>query len=310
MTVRHTAFALTLAAMLWVARPVGVIASDELNHAKELYRTAAYDEALSFLERISTTDTTDAIEVYEYRVFCLVALDRKDEARKAMAALVTASPSYAMSETDAAPRVRTMFTEVRRSLLPGVVQRAYAEAKASFDRKDPKATAQFDRVLALLKDPDVAGRPGLADLATVATGFRDLSKTLAPPPAPAPATPVTETAEAARPPVTTAVPVLVPPIVVSQPVPIPQLREEREWNGEIEVTINERGRVIAARMTKPIHPVYDQQLVRAALTWTYKPGLRDGSPTLFVRLITINLDTRPPCSERSSDRCRPPVNTR
>jgi hypothetical protein len=310
MMVTRTSFALALAAILWVTRPAGVIASDELNHAKELYRTAAYDEALTVLERISTTDATDAIQVYEYRVFCLIALERKDDARTAMAALVTASPSYAMSETDAAPRVRTMFTEVRRSILPGVIQRAYAEAKASFDRKDPKAMAQFDRVLALLKDPDVAGNSGLADLATVATGFRDLSKALIPPPAPAPAPAATDTAVVAPPPVAPAVPVLVAPVVISQAVPVPPLREEREWNGEIEVTINDRGRVITARMTKPIHPVYDQQLVRAALAWTYKPALRDGSPAPFVKLITINVDTRPPCTERSSERCRPPVGTR
>ena len=166
--------------MLWAAQPAGVVASEELNHAKELYRSAAYDEALGVLDRIMTADTVDAIEVNEYRVFCLVALDRQDDARKAMAPLITANPSYAMSETDAAPRVRTMFTEVRRTLLPAVVQRAYADAKASFDRKDPKALAQFDRVLVLLKDPDVAGNPGLADLATVATGFRDLSRAVIP----------------------------------------------------------------------------------------------------------------------------------
>ena len=57
-----------------------------------------------------------------------------------------------MSETDASPRVRSMFSDVRRSLMPAVVQSAYAEAKASFDRKDPNALAQFDRVLVLLKD--------------------------------------------------------------------------------------------------------------------------------------------------------------
>ena len=78
----------------------------------------------------------------------------------------------------------------------------------------------------------------------------------------------------------------------------------------VEVTINDRGRVIAARMTKPIHPVYDQQLLRAALSWTYKPALRDGAPTIFVKLITINLDTRPLCSPRSIDACRPPLDTR
>jgi hypothetical protein len=304
MTVTRTSFALALAAVLWATQSAGVIGSDELNRAKELYRSAAYDEALGVLEGIPTADTTEAIEVHQVRVFCLVALDRKDDARKAMAALVTTSPSYAMSETDAAPRVRTMFSEVRRALLPSVVQRAYAEAKALFDRKDPAALAQFERVLVLLKDPDVTGNSALADLATVATGFRDLSKTLIPAVAPAPVTPPVSNAEAARP-AAPAAPILVPPVAISQAVPTPQLREERQWTGEIEVTIDERGRVIAARMVRPVHPVYDQQLVRAALSWTYKPALRDGAPTLFVKVITINLDTRPVCTARITDGCRP-----
>ncbi len=306
MTITRTAFALALAAMLWAARPVGVVASEELNHAKELYRSAAYDEALDVLEQITPADPADTVEVHEYRVFCLVALERKDDARKAMAALITASPSYAMSETDAAPRVRTMFTEVRRALLPAVIQRVYAEAKASFDRKDPKAPAQFERVLVLLRDPDVAGNPALTDLATVATGFRDLSKSLLATSAPAP--PPADAADVVRPPAIPAIPVIVPPVVVSQAMPVPQLREEREWNGEVEVTIDDRGRVIAARMTRPIHPVYDQQLLRAAQSWTYRPAMRDGSPTLFIKLITINLDTRPLCNVRIVEGCRQPLN--
>lgn len=298
MSVRCVSFAMVLA-ILWIVRPVGLIASDELNRAKELYRSASYDEALSVLDSLPAAETSEAIEVHEYRVFCLVALDRKDDARKAMGTLVTTNPTYAMSEAVASPRVRTMFSEVRRSLLPAIVQRAYTEAKASFDKKDPQAFAQFDRVLTLLKDPDIASSPGLSDLATVAAGFRDLSKALAPAPPP----PVERAA--APPPAAPVAPVLIPPVVISQALPVPQIREAREWDGEMEVTIDERGRVTAARMTRPIHVVYDQQLTRAAMAWTYKPATRDGTPVMFVKQITIHVDTRPVCSERVSEGCRP-----
>ncbi len=304
MNAGRSTIAAALAAAVWLALASGLIASEELTRAKELYRSAAYDEALSLLDSLpSGGDPADAMEVREYRVFCLVALDRKDDARKTMAALITADPLYAMSETEASPRVRTMFTEVRRSILPGVAQRAYAEAKALFDQKDPKAATEFDRVLLLLGDPDVKGNPGVSDLATVATGFRDLSKALAA----APPAPVASSAGGTP---RVPDPVMVAPVVISQPVPIPQLREEREWEGEVEVTINANGRVISARMTKPIHPVYDQQLVRAAMQWTYKPALRDGVATSYVKQIAVHVDTRPECSARSTGPCRPPTPSR
>src|SRR4051812_1681894 len=310
LSIRRT-IAVAAAAATWLALTSAITASEELNRAKDLYRSAAYDEALNLLDNLpSGAESSEVIEAREYRVLCLVALDRRDDAKKAMATLIAAEPLYAMSETESSPRVRTMFTEVRRATLPSVIQNAYAEAKAMFDRKDPKAGAGFDRVLTLLKDPDVAGNAGLADLATVASGFRDLSKALATaaptanplsaaaPPTPS-ATPIVRTATP------TAVPVLVPPVAIAQSVPVPQVREEREWDGEVEVTIDAAGKVTAARMTKPIQPVYDQQLIRAALGWSYKPALRDGAPTTYVKQITIHVDSRPECSVRITRACRP-----
>jgi hypothetical protein len=250
----------------------------------------------------------EVIEAREYRVFCLVALDRRDDAKKVMAELIVADPLYAMSENDASPRVRTMFAEVRRGLLPGVVQRSYTDAKALFDAKDPKAAAAFDRVLILLRDPDVSSNPALSDLATIASGFRDLSKALAtiPPPAPPAVTPPPPAAVVPATRVASSAPI-VPAVTLSQVLPAPQLRDEREWNGEMEVTIDENGRVASARMTKPIHPVYDQQLIRAAMSWTYRPAQRDGAPTTFVKLIPIHVDTRPECTDRMTRPCRPPA---
>jgi TonB family protein len=300
-------FAAGVAAATWLVLTTGLTASEELNRAKDLYRSAAYDEALTILNELPPgAEVSEAIEAREYRVFCLVALDRKDDAKKVMAELITVNPLYAMSENDAPPRVRTMFTEVRRGLLPIVVQRSYADAKALFDAKDPKATAAFDRVLTLIRDPDVAGNTSLADLATIASGFRDLSRALAavPPPAPPAATPPPPAAApAVR--VASSAPI-VPAVALSQAVPIPQLRDEREWDGQLEVTIDESGRVASARMIRPIHPVYDQQLIRAAMAWTYRPAQRDGTPTAFVKVIPIHVDTRPECTDRMTRPCREP----
>ncbi len=140
MTVRRTTFAIAIAAAAWLACNVSMTASDELGRAKELYGSASYDEALMVLDSLAAAPgSADATEVHQYRVFCLVALDRKDDAKKAIEALVTAAPQFHISENDASPRVRAMFTEVRKTLLPAIVQRAYADAKAAFDRKDPAA---------------------------------------------------------------------------------------------------------------------------------------------------------------------------
>ena len=49
--------------------------------------------------------------------------------------MVNADPFYQLSQVS--PRVRTMFKDVRQSLLPTIAQQAYADAKAAFDRKDP-----------------------------------------------------------------------------------------------------------------------------------------------------------------------------
>jgi len=299
---------LTVAAATWVALATGIHASEELTRAKELYRTAAYDEALSLLDGLpSGADAAEVAEAREYRVLCLVALDRREDAMTVMAQLVTADPTYVMSESDASPRVRTMFTEVRRGLLPAIVQHAYADAKTLFDAKDQKATAAFDRVLLLLRDADLSADASLRDLATIATGFRDLSKALAtavPPPAPVATPPA---AVAATPRTVTPPAPVVPAVAISQAVPTPQIREERQWDGEIEVAIDASGKVTAARMSKPIHPVYDQQLVRSALNWTYRPAQRDGVATSFVKVIPIHVDTRPECSPSTTRDCREPA---
>ena len=83
-----------------LAFTVSLAASDDLTRAKELYRAASYDEALGVLDGIPAgAGTVDAIELHEYRVLCLVALDRKDDAKKAIGARPVSKPTNGTGRT-------------------------------------------------------------------------------------------------------------------------------------------------------------------------------------------------------------------
>ena len=91
-----------------------------LNTAKDLYASARYDEALSVLNGLRIGESADRKSVEQYRSLCLLALGRASEAETAIAAVVTADPTYRPGESDASPRVRATFTDVRKRLLPEI----------------------------------------------------------------------------------------------------------------------------------------------------------------------------------------------
>jgi TonB family protein len=197
MTAMRAPARIAIAAMISLGCGAAALASDdELSRAKELYLSAAYEDALTVLDGLKGDTATDLTEAAEYRVFCLLALQRSTEAEKAIETIVTLKPFYQPSEAQASPRIRSVFHDVRLRVLPTIVQRAYADAKTAFEGKDPRAAVMFERVLQLLDDPDVKALPGLADLRTVATGFRDLSKEMGSPAGPDPAARVADTAKA------------------------------------------------------------------------------------------------------------------
>jgi TonB family protein len=316
--------AVTLAALL-LCQSAFAVAQDTLVRAKELYLAASYDEALTLLERLQFEATgTAATEVAEYKAFCLIALDRASEARTVIQGIVNLDPFYRPSEVEASPRVRGVFQEVRKPLLPVVVQRLYTEAKASFDRKDPQSAVQFERVITLLDDPDLKDSP-LADLKTLASGFRDLSKasaaaaSAATPARPAP--PVQTTASAATVPVSSMSPAVAPaaaqtvsmatapaqsfaaardgdpgvtpPVTIAQPLPpwAPSKLADRQgdFKGSLEVTIDEQGYVENVVITKSVHPLYDPELLRVARSWRFKPAMKGGLPVLYLKVVEVHL---------------------
>src|SRR5262249_53866540 len=153
---------------------------DTLERAKTLYAAAAYDEALAVLDRLDeAAPPEDPTSIAQYRVFCLLALDRRDEARKGIDRILRDSPRYVPSETEASPRIQSIFRDVRRQTLPKIVLERYAAAKAAFERKDSGAAQQFDDLVTLLDDPDVQQATALSDLKEVASAFRDLARTVA-----------------------------------------------------------------------------------------------------------------------------------
>jgi TonB family protein len=176
-------------ALVWLACQTALPISanqDALATVRELYLDADYERALSTIDRLDA-DTRNRIEIADYRVLSLLALDRTDDARAAIKWIVEIDPFHHLSEAQASPRLRSVFEETRKDLLPGVVQRWYADAKAAYDDHDPTAGRQFDRLIALLDDPDLKDAQ-LSDLRAVALGFRDLSRSARvpkEPPAPA-----------------------------------------------------------------------------------------------------------------------------
>jgi tetratricopeptide (TPR) repeat protein len=179
-------------------RVVARAAEETLASARELYASAAYEDALVILNRLRiTANSDDQLPIDQYRAFCLLALGRTQDAVQAIEAVVTARPTYQPADSEVSPRIRSAFTDVRRRLLPGLIESRYATAKAAFDRKEfSTAATGFKQVLEALSDPDVsvaAGKPPLSDIKTLSAGFFDLSTAAAavvaaaaPPPPPPP----------------------------------------------------------------------------------------------------------------------------
>jgi TonB family protein len=301
MIAMRTAGFIALALLSCVMTGSSISAQNEneaLARAKELYASAAYDEALAVLDRLKTASSRkEAVEIAGYRVFCLLALGRSDEATHVIEAILKVDPLYRPSEAETSPRTRSVFEEVKRRVLPEIVQESYNRGKAAFDRRDfAVARLEFDRVLELLDDPIVARVSGMNDLRTLASGFRDLSKATAESDASAPSTPAPVTAASGPRIYSTDDPGVVRPVPVSQQMPPWRPRTSAEARqaarGALELIIDEEGNVATAVVRESIHPAYDTALLQASRKWKYRPAMKAGVPVKYRELMAISL--KPP----------------
>jgi hypothetical protein len=283
-------------------------AQESLANARQLYASADYKGALTMLNALlgASPSPQDRQSIELYRTFCLVAIGSTDEANKAIEAMVSRDPLYRPNMDDVPPRLRTVFSDARKRLLPGLIQERYVIAKAAFDRGDMKIAADgFTQVLMALGDPDIgpaAKQPPLADLKVLASGFNDLTvRALTPPPVPVvqlavqPPAPVTVPRE----------PVVysqedknvLPPVVVRQDLPQFPGRVTFDRMGVLEIVIDLNGGVESATMLESVEPLYNRLLLAAAKNWTYRPARLDGAPVKYRRRIQVSLTKNQPQPE-------------
>jgi TonB family protein len=263
-----------------------------LGEARELYSSAEYDRALAALEGIdSTTVAPDqARDRALYQALCLLALNRKPEAESRIEEVVLAMPLF-RPDGDMPPRLRALVDEVRGRMRPALVQQHYRSGKDLFDVGNyADALREFTLVLQLAEDgSNTAQASVLADITTLAAGFRDLSRarsSASPGPVPVSGSKPDGDGDST----------IVPPVTIRQNMPAwPEaLRSRAEqhpgvFSGALDIVVGQSGDVKAVTLVKSVHPLYDALLLSAAKQWRYKPATRAGNPVEFVKRIAVNV---------------------
>ena len=141
---------------------------ETLQHVKDLYASAAYEDALGVLARLQSPD--QRLEIERYRVYCLIALDRPAEAEKAILGILSEDPLY--SPEDAAPRVVDLFKRVKRQATPQIARSLYNDGKAAMARKEQeRAMRKFEQLLQLTEDAEIRNDTLISELRMLASGF-------------------------------------------------------------------------------------------------------------------------------------------
>ena len=251
---------------------------------KALYAAAAYDEALSVLAPL------DTVEAYQYKALCLLALGRQEDVKAAVASLVTASPSFVPSLEEAPPRLVELVASTRKTLLPVIARRAFAEGRDRFAaRQHDEAARQFALVLTLVSDPAFEDTTTAQDLKTLAQGFIDLARATAAPPPVAQAVPTPSEPVEPPPQAPVSPPTITQPVALEQPVPaVPSDVVGRMGPTlTIMVEIDSEGRISAATVRQSAHPLYDRMVVQSTREWRYTPATLNGRPIPSEQLVTI-----------------------
>lgn len=265
-------------------------AQGPLATAKDSYAAADYDRCLTALDSAELSPG-DVVPAGEYRALCLVALNRDDAATRAIETIVHSEPLY-QAASGASPRLKSLVLNVKRAVLPSIMQEAYAAAKKEFDARNYVQAAEgFRTVVALADDPALSeqSHASFSDLKTVSRGFLDLIAAM--PPATAPAVPARRSA-----------PRIVTPDEPGVTRPVPILQQLPAWHpdvrsralglgarGSLEIVIDETGAVESARLLKPLSPDYDDHVIRAARGWKYTPASLNGTAVKYRKLIDIVL---------------------
>ena len=165
-----------LISLCCLAVAAGAAAQDALATARDLYASAAYEDALAALDRLQRTATAATELEDQYRAFSLFALGRTRDAEVVAERLIGKNPLLEL-DGDASPRIVAMFSAVRTRLLPGLIREKYRTAKLLVDRKDFAAAGPLLKTVKQMLDE--SSRIGAtdemtADIGLLVNGFLDL----------------------------------------------------------------------------------------------------------------------------------------
>lgn len=272
--------------------------ADTVEAARELYGSAAYQEALDLLDRLKGARPAPqvAAEIDAQRALCLLALGRMGEARQVFAQILIANPEFRLSEDEVSRRVLDIFREVRRESLPATLTRAFQLARHAYEYQlwDDAGRA-FERVIALSQDPDMpAGAPHAAEMAELSRGYLDVMAARRPPIKSRPWSGAAVLPSAQEVFGESDLEVTPPEPIDQRVPPWPSVLRSVQASGVIEIVVDEEGRVVSAAMRPAAHPAYDSMLLEAARQWRYRPALRGDVPVKYVRRIRIVNDPRLP----------------
>jgi TonB family protein len=174
-----------IAGLVLVAAQVGIGAQDSLTAAKDLYASAAYEDALSTLTRLTEVGGAApeiARQVDEYRAFCLYALGRTGEAESVAEAMIRREPMMKLDSPDVSPRLEVMFSTVRKRLLPSLIRERFKTARTALEQKNlAEAEPKLVEAKLMIADAEKLAikDDGLADLSVLVDGFLQLVRSTA-----------------------------------------------------------------------------------------------------------------------------------
>ena len=307
---------------LWIAAAAALTGQDLLSAAKDQYASAAYEDALSTLNRLDGSVAPDvARQADEYRAFCLYALGRTREAESVAESLIRKEPLVRLEAADASPRLESMFSDVRKRLLPSLIRERYRVARAAVDEKSfTAAEPSLADARRMIAEADKLGvkDEGLSDLSVLVDGFLQLIKSsadqkkaeqpamaAAAPPAtttsPAPMrSPAAVSARADASGAAASIPRVYsagdegvsPPVVLEQKMPtmsteMQMITRASKSRGMIDIVIDETGRVIDTSVRQSMNAAFDGMIVRESRKWKYRPAMVNGAPVRYVKTLIL-----------------------
>jgi hypothetical protein len=283
-----------------------VVAQDPLRDAKDLYASAAYEDALLTLTKLSSAGAPPDVQrqTQEYRAFCLFALGRNNEAESVAETIIKKDPFARLDAADASPRLEAMFAGVRKRLLPSLIRERFRSARADLDKKDYSAAEpQLTQAHLMIADAEKLGvrDDALADLGVLVDGFLQMIHLTSEQRKPAV---VAAASEVAAPAPTVKLPPAPPqsysaadegitaPVALEQRMPtmnavMARIAQSTHRSGILDIVISEKGEVVDAVVRQSLMPAYDTLVAASARRWKYRPAMKDGAPVRYVKSIAL-----------------------